>query len=528
MPISSSDGRVYLNSVYLEPVYLKHSYQLASSQQNNYSSLDTPSTLYQSNIDKAQALLSEFQAGNEQALKTFEERHPKGKDKDFSPTLLDARLLVSRDRFHQQNLNLEQLKKNAKQLLKWLKKGTDDATQRLNRHHPKAKTLIESIELSYKLADAQLIIARENGLGSWPRLKRHLEQLSLAEAQIESKKSLDGDLRTLHIRCGTDIREALPAAGFKGDFKPVINPFPQGPVPPSEPVEVFAKARSNFVDNAYGDSNDPEAVDDSVKLFVEEEQLLRTLPAQYERICLWFEHDCFDQLCFAYLLHHLAKLNLSGVKLELIQVNQFPGIRRFIGIGQLSQKPASLALLWQHRQSITPKMMSFGASVWQAFTEQTPSHWLQLANEHASPLPIMQDAMHRLLCELPAQENGLSLTQNLSLKILARDGALKPAQIFQFLMAEEEPQAYLGDIMFLHNLRELGQSDRPAVSFEFIEPHDHPLLREKVSITEAGRALLAGRLNWMDLNPDPRWLGGTVFQSGQKNSFWAKGKVLVQ
>jgi hypothetical protein len=41
----------------------------------------------------------------------------------------------------------------------------------------------------------------------------------------------DGDLPTLHIRCGSDIRETLRQAGFAGDFLEYSDPICQGPVP---------------------------------------------------------------------------------------------------------------------------------------------------------------------------------------------------------------------------------------------------------------------------------------------------------
>jgi hypothetical protein len=35
---------------------------------------------------------------------------------------------------------------------------------------------------------------------------------------------IDADLRTLHIRCGSDLRDKLRAAGFTGDFLEYSDP----------------------------------------------------------------------------------------------------------------------------------------------------------------------------------------------------------------------------------------------------------------------------------------------------------------
>ena len=42
---------------------------------------------------------------------------------------------------------------------------------------------------------------------------------------------IDDDLRTLHVRCGSDIRDTLTQAGFGGDFLEYSDPVCEGPVP---------------------------------------------------------------------------------------------------------------------------------------------------------------------------------------------------------------------------------------------------------------------------------------------------------
>jgi hypothetical protein len=61
--------------------------------------------------------------------------------------------------------NLEQLKHQAKDLLRAIKQGEPSALAELKKHHPKAITAEKA-----KLADAQLVLARSYGLPSWPRL----------------------------------------------------------------------------------------------------------------------------------------------------------------------------------------------------------------------------------------------------------------------------------------------------------------------------------------------------------------------
>jgi hypothetical protein len=65
--------------------------------------------------------------------------------------------------------NLEQLKHQAKDLLRAIRRGDWAAVAEMHKHHPKQSAGVVD-PLSAKLADAQLVLARSYGLPSWPRL----------------------------------------------------------------------------------------------------------------------------------------------------------------------------------------------------------------------------------------------------------------------------------------------------------------------------------------------------------------------
>ncbi len=66
--------------------------------------------------------------------------------------------------------NLDQLKNQAKDLLKAHKASDTEAIQRVRESHPGWSGA------KLRLSDAQLVIAREYGFASWPKLKTHVEQ----------------------------------------------------------------------------------------------------------------------------------------------------------------------------------------------------------------------------------------------------------------------------------------------------------------------------------------------------------------
>ncbi len=77
--------------------------------------------------------------------------------------------------------NLEQYKKQSKDLAKACGLGVPDALARVQRHHPRLHKLTESeIQASpITRTDAQLVLAREHGFESWPKFARHIETLQL-------------------------------------------------------------------------------------------------------------------------------------------------------------------------------------------------------------------------------------------------------------------------------------------------------------------------------------------------------------
>lgn len=78
-----------------------------------------------------------------------------------------------------QNPNLEFDKKQAKALLKAYQAGDAEALNRVRAAHPRLQNVPDKTipPAEFKLSDAQLVIAREYGLSSWPQLKHHIETL---------------------------------------------------------------------------------------------------------------------------------------------------------------------------------------------------------------------------------------------------------------------------------------------------------------------------------------------------------------
>jgi hypothetical protein len=98
--------------------------------------------------------------------------------------------------------SLEFEHKAAKALLHQLRAGDQDALARARTRHP-------AIKASPKLADAQLVIAREYGFTSWPRLVRYFEDTErqqLSPYLIQSDRREDFDPRVRSLVAGHRVR----------------------------------------------------------------------------------------------------------------------------------------------------------------------------------------------------------------------------------------------------------------------------------------------------------------------------------
>ena len=437
---------------------------------------------------------------------------PHTKKDDFKATLQDAKTVILRQLYQPLTFNLENTKKRAKTLLKDIRLGNADAISRFAAHHPKVQILDQP-----KLSDAQLVIARELGYRSWPDLKNHYDLIHQTEQDISNHLPLDCK-RTLHLRCGTDIKEVIDQCGFEGDFQEIINPFTLGPVPLPEPIGDFVTARENFIKN-YFKGYIPEEIKnqstDAISITEKEETFIRSLPQQYTRIVLWLEYDAYDQLCLTHLLWHFKRLNLKGATLELIQVEQFPGLERFIGIGQLSSMPAVIRSLWQSRQPINQSLINCGESFWNAYTSGSAQQLFNIVKSHQASAPVLAKAFLRMLKELPDSQTGLALTEHYLLRIIQKEQTIDRRRLYLFLVAETDMECFLGDLMLFPWLDRLENNSTPLI-LRVSENGGNAVYQ----LTELAERILEGEETWLNYQPSLRWVGGIKLDFKENLWLW--------
>ena len=95
--------------------------------------------------------------------------------------------------------SLRQLKIQAKELRKAVRRRDCEAVERLCRHHPKfARLRSRGRELEgASLTDVQLVIAREYGFGSWPKLKAAVGGTNVARLDDAVSRGDSDEIRTI-------------------------------------------------------------------------------------------------------------------------------------------------------------------------------------------------------------------------------------------------------------------------------------------------------------------------------------------
>ncbi len=319
----------------------------------------------------------------------------------------------------------------------------------------------------------------------------------------------------LHLRCGTDILWNLDEAGIPGRKVSWSDPLCQGPVPFAD-RERLRPVRARWLQGEFGIQN-PSDLDD----LVEADHAVDTA-GEHDEIVLWFEADLFDQAILVHLLDRLGHLLDTNTRLTLVTLHEMPGVRRFIGLGQLNA--AQLASLFPKRIAVTREMVNAGREAWKAWTAPTPELLQRIATGTSNPLAYLPAAVTRLLEELPDPRTGLGRTERTGLEIIARG----PTTLFDAFRASQdrEERPWLGDSMFFTTLQPLTRGAAPLIAAEGTWPTstdqgENP----RVTVTAAGRSVLAGEQDWQAMGAPGRWVAGTELRPGQPLWRYADGTL---
>ena len=307
----------------------------------------------------------------------------------------------------------------------------------------------------------------------------------------------------MHIRCGTDILGSLVQAGVPGLGVSWADPVCEGPLP-ALGLSAYRRVRAAWLASRY---QLPPA--EAREWLAQDDRRVDRCVDAGETV-LWFEADVFDQTILVALLSRLARFR-TRTSFSLICIGAFPGVRRFIGLGQLF--PDQLATLYSRRRPVTPAQWRLARRAWDALRAKDPGALSRLSRQRTAALRFLPQAIRRYLAEYPSVKNGLGRTAQLALETISA-GAPTPAEVF-LRVQKRERRPFQGDTMLYADLRDLASGPRAAITLrgDAALPPGHPgFAKQPVELTAFGRGLLAGREDWWHGTTRTRPLGGVMLE----------------
>jgi hypothetical protein len=299
----------------------------------------------------------------------------------------------------------------------------------------------------------------------------------------------------LHVTNGDCAVKNIQDAGMEGDVIAWRDVLHEGPVPAGLDAAGLRAVRAEFLaGQGWGDAAAIEA-----GLAARDERLAAALG--HEPVILWFEHDLYDQL---QLIQVLDAVNGTADIATILP-------DRFLG----EMDADEVAALWPGRELIRRDQVALGQLAWDAVRAPDPTAIHALLDIHTAALPHLGAALRRHLEELPAVGDGLGRVEREALEALAAAGPQTPPEVF--LAAQRaEAAPFLGDTWMWTRLHELGQGESRLVQTTAGEPLGPPpagpdggsFTEQKLELTDAGRAVLAGEADRAALLPLDRWVGG--------------------
>jgi hypothetical protein len=226
---------------------------------------------------------------------------------------------------------------------------------------------------------------------------------------------------------------------------------------------------------------------------------------------LWMGPEPNAQLILLWLLHHCGSKSVANSKF----------VMRSLDIAVGGPDPEQLAKLSSSAVTLTQNHVELAGRAWRAYRAPTPRDWFDLLNADVSLLPQLEQCALDLLEELPSVSTGLGATETRILELIA-PGEVQPFDVFPGHQKRNTRRVF--DYWEVGALLDgLARCPVPAVSgleegpFS-LDMHNDPVRharykQSRLSLTDLGKAVLAGEEDFLRHNPIHRWWGGTLLSN---------------
>jgi hypothetical protein len=161
--------------------------------------------------------------------------------------------------------------------------------------------------------------------------------------------------------------------------------------------------------------------------------------------------------------------------------------------------------------------LEIASLAWQAFRVPTPHAWFNLLGRDLSVLPQLRRCVLEMLEELPGRTTGLGASELRILELIAA-GYVHPFDVFPHfrqrfqrrVFGYWEAGALLDGLALAPSPVVMGLAEWPFTLEMHNEAARYARYKEsRLSLTEFGKAILAGTEDFSRHNPIDRWWGGT-------------------
>lgn len=317
----------------------------------------------------------------------------------------------------------------------------------------------------------------------------------------------------LHIHNGDSSAGIAKQSTISGEHFSWREALIGGPTPAGVTGKEWRRVRAEHLTDFYGVALD----EAEIELRTQDEKLA-SYP-DHDEVVLWFEHDLFCQANLLYLLDWFAQRALGKTKLSLICIGEFPGLPNFRGLGELNAE--QMSSLFGARQDVSVAQLNLATTAWQSYCSKDPSAIERLLETDTSALPFLRRAFQLHLERFPFLRNGLGRIENRGLEFI-NGGVSRFVDLFP-RFCEAEPVYGLGDSQFWVALRRMTDAKEPLLKTgNGADPDQKPtpdtVHNSAFEITPAGKSVLKGETDFVELNGIDIWLGG-VHLSG-KTDLW--------
>jgi hypothetical protein len=325
----------------------------------------------------------------------------------------------------------------------------------------------------------------------------------------------------LHVTNGDAAMGRLREAGLEGDILPWRDVLHDGPVPGSLGMAQLRALRAHFIaERGWGE-------EEATRREFETRDGALLAAGEADEVVLWFEHDLYDQLQLIQILHRLWMQDPVPRRATLVCEAEYLG----------TMAPERVAALHAARRDVTVAQGGLGVRAWAAFTSPDARRIEEVLGDDTTALPFLGPALRRYLQEFPWTRDGLSRSERQALEALqGGPSGMKDAYVRSHHKMEDP--VWLGDASFAWYLERLSRVATPLVVLESGESLSAPRRKEdarafwnqRVMLTGAGRAVLAGGRDHVELNGLDRWLGGVHLVGSEPQFRWdgAAQRLLVR